>query len=86
MEFAPDEKMRAIPTLLEELSRYVLYDEEPLFVSDEATLLDLWSGDLLLAARLRQGYGPPSWLAQPKLETISTARLCALRFGGRTFA
>ena len=41
MEFAPDDRTRAIQPLLDALFREVLYDEEPLFISDEATLLDL---------------------------------------------
>ncbi len=41
MEFARDDKTRAIQPLLEALFREVLPDEEPLFISDEATLLDV---------------------------------------------
>lgn len=41
MEFASDDKIRAIAPLVEEFSRCVLHDEPPLFISDEATLLDV---------------------------------------------
>jgi hypothetical protein len=37
-EFSSNEKMLKIPELSEELFEHVLYDEEPLFVSDEATI------------------------------------------------
>jgi hypothetical protein len=41
MEFSGDDKMRAIQPLAEALFRHVLWDEEPLFVSDEATIFDV---------------------------------------------
>jgi hypothetical protein len=40
-EFSSNEKMLKIPELSEELFKHVLYDEEPLFVSDEATIWDV---------------------------------------------
>ena len=45
MEFTPDEKIRAILPLVEAMFREVLYDEEPLFVGDEASLLDVSMAD-----------------------------------------
>jgi hypothetical protein len=41
MKFSSAEKVRAIRALTEALFRHVLYDEEPIFVGDEATLLDV---------------------------------------------
>ncbi len=41
MEFSPDVEMRRVSSEAEEFFEKVLYDEEPLFVSDEATL---WNG------------------------------------------
>jgi hypothetical protein len=41
MEFASNEKTRAIPSLTEALFMHVLSDEDPIFVGDEATLLDV---------------------------------------------
>ncbi len=42
--FAPDENMRRVAPLAEEFFTNVLFDEEPLFVSDEATIWDVYSG------------------------------------------
>jgi hypothetical protein len=41
MEFSSDEKIRAIRPLTDALFEHVLYDEEPIFVSDEATIFDV---------------------------------------------
>lgn len=41
MEFGSDVEIRKIADLLEDLFQYVLYDEEPLFVGDEATIWDV---------------------------------------------
>lgn len=41
MEFTSDDKVRAIGGLTAELFKHVLYDEEPIFVGDEATILDV---------------------------------------------
>jgi hypothetical protein len=41
MELTSDEKMRAIPALTEALFLHVLNDEEPIFIGDEATMLDV---------------------------------------------
>jgi len=40
LEFSPDLEMKKIAGLAEEFSKNIL-DEEPLFVSDEATILDV---------------------------------------------
>ena len=40
-EFGSNEKMLKITELSQELFEHVLYDEEPLFVSDEATIWDV---------------------------------------------
>jgi hypothetical protein len=41
LEFSPDTEMSRVSGLANELFEHVLYDEEPLFVSDEATLWDV---------------------------------------------
>lgn len=41
MEFTPDDKIRAVRALTDALFKHVLYDEEPVFVGDEATILDV---------------------------------------------
>ena len=40
-ECSDDHKVRRIKPLIDSLFAMVLYDEEPLFISDEATLLDV---------------------------------------------
>ena len=40
-EFSPDVEMQKIPELAQEFFDHVLYDEEPLFISDEATIWDV---------------------------------------------
>ena len=41
LPFSPDVEMQKIPQLTEEFFQQVLYDEEPLFISDEATIWDV---------------------------------------------
>lgn len=41
MEFSSDEKIRSISGLTEALFQHVLSDEDPIFVGDEATMLDV---------------------------------------------
>ena len=41
MEFGSTEKVDKIPDLLQAFFEHVLYDEEPIFVSDEATIWDV---------------------------------------------
>ncbi|HEY6802127.1 MAG TPA: hypothetical protein VI306_00990 [Pyrinomonadaceae bacterium] len=39
--FSSDSEIQKIPELTEEFFEHVLYDEEPLFISDEATIWDV---------------------------------------------
>lgn len=39
--FSSDSEMQKIPELTQEFLEHVLYDEEPLFISDEATIWDV---------------------------------------------
>jgi hypothetical protein len=41
MEFTPDDKVRALGRLAAELFEHALHDEEPIFVGDQATILDV---------------------------------------------
>jgi hypothetical protein len=41
MKFASDEKVRGIIPLIQALFRHVVWDGEPAFISDKATLLDV---------------------------------------------
>jgi hypothetical protein len=41
LEFTSDEKVRKIRALTDALFQHVLYDEEPIFVGDEASILDV---------------------------------------------
>ena len=41
MELTPDYKTRAISVLIEEFFEHVLPEEEPIFIGDEATILDV---------------------------------------------
>ena len=83
IEFAPDDKMREMQPLIEVLFREVLPDEgEPLFVSDEATLLDVsGSPPEEIARRCAAYYGAnvteddlviPLWRLLPLLEARRT--------------
>lgn len=45
-EFSPSTEMSKISALADEFYANILYDEEPLFVSDEATLWGVWMGDV----------------------------------------
>jgi hypothetical protein len=58
MDLSPDVQMRRIPDLVQEFFQNVLFDEEPLYVSDEATIFDvsLASPDEL-AKRCSEYYG-----------------------------
>jgi hypothetical protein len=58
MDFGSDVQMRRIPDLAQEFFENVLFDEEPLYVGDDATILDisLASPDEL-AKRCSEYYG-----------------------------
>jgi hypothetical protein len=86
MEFAPDERVQSIPELTQEFFEHVLYDEEPMFVSDEATIWDvsMAAPDELLR-RCSEYYGTSVTLEdfkQPLWRLL--IRLSAARMGGDT--
>jgi Zn-dependent peptidase ImmA (M78 family) len=59
-EFSPSTEMSKIGALAEEFYANILYDEEPLFVSDEATLWGVWMGDVdEVLERCSAYYGVP---------------------------
>jgi len=78
-ELAPDHRIKEIAPLLEALLRFVLPDEQPIFISDEATLLDvsLEAPDELIrrcSEYYRTGVTPadlrtPLWRLLPALES-----------------
>ena len=41
MQLSSDIEMQKIPELTQEFFEHVLYDEDPLFISDEATIWDV---------------------------------------------
>jgi hypothetical protein len=41
MQLSSESEMQKIPELTQEFLEHVLYDEEPLFISDEATIWDV---------------------------------------------
>jgi hypothetical protein len=58
MEFSPDRQIRKVSGLVTELFQNVLSDEEPLFVSDEATLWSVSMSDPNhVLERFRKYYG-----------------------------
>lgn len=68
MEFSSDTEIRKVPELLDELFVHVLYDEEPLFVSDEATIWDVSMADPEeLLKRISAYYGSPVSIEDLKL-------------------
>jgi protoheme ferro-lyase len=74
MKFSSDIEMQKIPELTQEFFEHVLYDEEPLFISDEATVWDLSMATAEeLIRRISQHYEKPvsvSDLAQPLWKLI----------------
>lgn len=60
MEFSSDAEMQIIEDLKREFFEHILYDEEPVFVSDEATIWDvsMSSADDLID-RCSKYYGTP---------------------------
>ena len=72
--FSSDSEMQKIPELTQEFLEHVLYDEEPLFISDEATIWDvsMTTGEELIA-RISGYYKKPvsvADLAQPLWKLI----------------
>jgi Zn-dependent peptidase ImmA (M78 family) len=60
LKLSPSEEMSKISALAEEFCANILYDEEPLFVSDEAMLWGVWMGDVdEVLERCRNYYGVP---------------------------
>ena len=59
--FSSDSEMQKIRELTQEFFDYVLYDEEPLFISDEATIWDVSSAPTAeeLIDRISQYYKKP---------------------------
>ena len=64
-EFSPNTEISRVIGLTDELFEHVLYDEEPLFVSDEATLWDVSTAGVdEVLERLRKYYGVPVTLEE----------------------
>ncbi len=60
MEFSSDVEMRKVSREAQEFFEKVLYDEEPLFVSDEATLWSVSMSDVAdVLGRCSKHYGVP---------------------------
>jgi len=58
MKAASDAKIKAVPEQLSKFLKSVLYDEEPLFISDEATIYDLSMSDTAeISDRIQRSYG-----------------------------
>ena len=58
LEFSPNTEMSQVKVLADELFEHVLHDEEPIFVSDEATLWDVSMSDVdEVLGRVRKYYG-----------------------------
>lgn len=81
MEFSSDIEMQKIPELTQRFFEHVLYDEEPLFISDEATIWDVSMATAEeLIRRCSQYYGKPvseADLAQPLWKLIRQLNLPA---------
>jgi hypothetical protein len=58
MELAPDSEVQQSQDLVRELFEHVLYDEEPIFISDQATIWDVsMSTSEELLSRIARYYG-----------------------------
>jgi hypothetical protein len=67
MELSPDTRIRSVGGLVAEMFQNVLYDEEPLFVSDEATLWAVSMSDPNdVLERFRKYYGIPVSLEETR--------------------
>ena len=72
--FSSDSEMQKMPELTQEFLEHVLYDEEPLFISDEATIWDVsMTTAEELISRISRYYKKPvsvADLAQPLWKLI----------------
>lgn len=58
MEFSSDSEIQQLEDLVQELFKHVLYDDEPIFISDEATIWDVsMSSPEELLSRFSSYYG-----------------------------
>jgi hypothetical protein len=58
MEFSPDNEIQQLQDSVQELFEHVLYDEEPIFISNEATIGDVsMSTSEELLVRMFRYYG-----------------------------
>ena len=58
--FSPCERRKRLGAVAEEFYMNILYDEQPLFVSDKATLWGMWMGDEQeIINRCSRYYGVP---------------------------
>lgn len=83
MEFGSDEKTRAISRLTESLFLNVLRDEDPIFIGDEATILDVSMAqpeelvrrcsEYYKTAILLEDLRRPLWQLLPELEAKRVA-------------
>lgn len=70
-EFSATTEMSQVSGLADELFEHVLYDEEPLFVSDEATLWGVSMGDVdEVLERCRKYYGVPLSLEETQQQPL----------------
>jgi hypothetical protein len=75
-EFSPSTEMLKIGSLAEEFYANILYDEKPLFVSDEATLWGVWMGAVdEVLERCSNYYGVPVSLAESQQPLWKLLRL-----------
>lgn len=71
LEFSPNTEISRISGLVEELFENVLYDEEPLFISDEATLWGVSMSDVNeVLERCRKYYGVPLSLEETQQQPL----------------
>jgi len=67
LEFSPDTEISRVKGLADELFEHVLYDEEPIFISDEATLWGVSMSDVEeVLERFRKYYGVPLSLEETR--------------------
>ncbi len=60
LRFSDSTEIAKVTPLLDDFLKNVVYDEEPLFISDEATVWDIFSGaEEDLQQRLTSYYGRP---------------------------